>query len=51
MFFALWLLQAAPDAGADNTSTIRYVAGVLALAVIVIIFVRRKKKASKQDWT
>ena len=51
MFLALWLLQAAPEGATDNTTTIRVVAGVLALALVVIIFVRRKRKASKQDWT
>lgn len=51
MFLALWLLQAAPDAGADSTNTIRYVAGGLALILIVVILVRRKRKASKEDWT
>jgi LPXTG-motif cell wall-anchored protein len=48
---ALWLLQATPDAGSDNTSTIRIVAGALAIVCIVVILLRRKKKASKEDWT
>jgi len=51
MLLALWLLQAPAEGAADNTTPIRWVAGVLALAVVVIIFVRRKRKASKQDWT
>ena len=51
MFLALWLLQATPESGADNTTTIRYIAGALALLAVVVIFVRRKRKASKQDWT
>jgi membrane protein DedA with SNARE-associated domain len=52
MFLALWLLQATPDTPADSsTTTIRWVAGILAVALIVIIFVRRKRKASKEDWT
>ncbi len=51
MLMALWLLQAAPEAPADNTNTIRYIAGALALMLVVIIFIRRKRKASKQDWT
>ena len=49
MFLALWLLQTTPDTGADsNTTTVRVVAGVLALAVVVIIFVRRKKKGIRK---
>jgi len=48
---ALWLLQATPDTGSDNTSTIRIVAGVLAIVCVVIILLRRKKKTSKEDWT
>jgi LPXTG-motif cell wall-anchored protein len=51
MFLALWLLQDAPDSGDGNINTIRIVAGVLAIAIVVVIFVRRKKKASKEDWT
>ena len=51
MFLALWLLQAAPEAGSDSTNTIRIVAAVLFLLVVVVILVRRKKKASKDDWT
>jgi LPXTG-motif cell wall-anchored protein len=51
MFLALWLLQDAPEAGSDNTTTIRLVAGALALVFVVIILVRRKRKASKEDWT
>jgi LPXTG-motif cell wall-anchored protein len=52
MLLALWLLQATPDTGGEsNTTIIRVGAGILALALIVIVFVRRKKKASKEDWT
>jgi LPXTG-motif cell wall-anchored protein len=51
MLLALWLLQETPDTGDGNMSTIRIVAGVLALAIVVVIFVRRKKKASKEDWS
>jgi hypothetical protein len=51
MFLALWLLQEAPDSGDGNINTIRWVAGVAAIAIVVVIFVRRKKKASKEDWT
>jgi len=52
MFLALWLLQATPDTPADSgTTPIRVVAAILALALVVIIFVRRKRKASKEDWT
>ena len=51
MFLALWLLQDAPENGADNTTTIRVIAGVLALVIVVVILARRKRKASKEDWT
>ena len=51
MALALWLMQATPEGGADNTTTIRLIAGVLALVCVVVILVRRKRKASKQDWT
>lgn len=51
MPLALWLLQATPESGSDNTTTIRVIAGVLALVCVVVILVRRKRKASKQDWT
>jgi LPXTG-motif cell wall-anchored protein len=50
MQFALWLIQATPEGAADNTTTIQVVAGVLALACVVVILVRRKRKASKEDW-
>jgi len=49
MSLALWLLQVTPEN--DSSNTIRIVAGVLALVCVVAIIVRRKKKASKQDWT
>ena len=51
MTFALWLLQATPDDGSDRTTTIRLVAGVLALVCVAVIIVRRKRKASKEDWS
>jgi LPXTG-motif cell wall-anchored protein len=52
MLLALGLLQATPDTGGDSSTTmIRIGAGIVALALIVIVFVRRKKKASKEDWT
>ena len=51
MMLALWLLQATPDAGTDNSSTIRVVAGVAALAIVALILVRRKRKTSKEDWS
>ena len=44
------LVQAAPEGGGDYTMIIRIVAGVLALACVVAIIVRRKRKASKEDW-
>lgn len=44
------LAQAAPESGSDNTTIIRIVAGILAVACVVAIIVRRKKKASKEDW-
>ena len=51
MVFAVWLLQATPEGGSDSTNIIRIVAGVLALALVVVILVRRKKKTSKEDWS
>jgi LPXTG-motif cell wall-anchored protein len=51
MAFALWLLQATPDTGSDNSTMIRVGAGVLALVIVAVILVRRKKKASKEDWS
>ena len=51
MFLALWLMQAAPEGGSDNTTLIRVVAGALALVLVVAILVRRKRKASKEDWS
>lgn len=51
MPLVLWLIQAAPESGADNTNLIRIVAGALALLCVVVIVVRRKRKASKEDWT
>ena len=51
MALAVWLLQATPEGGSDSTNIIRIVAGVLALALVVVILVRRKKKGSKEDWS
>lgn len=51
MPFALWLIQAAPESGSDNTTIIRIIAGVLAVVCVVAIIVRRKRKASKEDWS
>ena len=51
MAIALWLLQATPDAANDNSTTIRVIAGVAALAVVAIILIRRKRKTSKEDWS
>ena len=51
MALALWLFQATPETGSDNTTIIRVVAGVLALVCVVAIVVRRKRKASKEDWS
>jgi LPXTG-motif cell wall-anchored protein len=51
MLFALWILQETPETGSDNITIIRVVAGVLALLCVVAIFVRRKRKASKEDWS
>ena len=46
-----FLAQAAPETGtSDRTVIIRTIAGVLALACIVIIVLRRKKKATKEEW-
>ena len=51
MTLALWLIQAAPESGSDNTTIIRIVAGVLALVCVAAILIRRKRKASKEDWS
>ena len=51
MIFALWLLQEAAEAPADNTNIIRIGAAVLAILCVVVIVMRRKKKASKEDWS
>jgi LPXTG-motif cell wall-anchored protein len=51
LMFAFWLIQAAPDTGSDNSTMIRLGAGVLALICIAFILVRRKRKASKEDWS
>jgi len=51
MTFALWLLQATPEEGSDRTTTIRLIAGGLAIVCIAAILVRRKRKASKEDWS
>jgi LPXTG-motif cell wall-anchored protein len=50
MLFALWLLQAEAEGGPDNITAIRVVAGILMLVCLAIFFVRRKRKASKEDW-
>ena len=51
MPLALWLIQAAPESGSDNTTIIRIVAGALALVCVAAILIRRKRKASKEDWS
>ena len=51
MPLALWLLQTAPEDGSDSTNLIRIIAGILALVCVVAILVRRKRKASKEDWS
>jgi LPXTG-motif cell wall-anchored protein len=51
MGLAMWLLQETPETGSDNTTMIRIIAGVLALVCVVVILARRKKKASKEDWS
>jgi LPXTG-motif cell wall-anchored protein len=51
MLLALWLLQETPESGSDNTAIIQIVAGVLALLCVIVIVVRRKRKASKEDWS
>jgi LPXTG-motif cell wall-anchored protein len=51
MPLALWLIQAAPETGGDSTTIIRIAAGALALVCVVVILVRRKRKASKEDWS
>lgn len=50
MHLVYLLAQAAPEAG-DGASTIRIVAGVLAIVCVVIIIMRRKSKQSKDDWS
>ena len=51
MSLALWLIQATPESGSDNTTIIRVIAGVAALVCVVAILARRKRKASKEDWS
>lgn len=51
LLFALWLIQDSPDTSSDNSTLIRLGAGVLALVCIAFILVRRKRKASKEDWS
>jgi len=48
---ALWLIQATPESGSDNTAMIRVVAGVLALVCVVAIVLRRKRNSSEEDWS
>ena len=45
------LAQTAPEGGADNTTLIRIIAGALAVVCIVVILIRRKRKASKENWS
>jgi len=46
------LAQAAPEAASSGPSTIQIAAGVLAIACVVIIIMRRKGKQSKgDDWS
>lgn len=47
---ALILFQESTGGGMDTTNVIRIVAGVLALVCVVAIVLRRKKKASKEEW-
>ncbi|MBI3939719.1 MAG: LPXTG cell wall anchor domain-containing protein [Acidobacteria bacterium] len=52
MYLALWpILQATPESSFDTTTIIRVVAGLLALVLVIAILLRRKRKASKQDWS
>ena len=51
MLLVLWLIQAAPESASDNSTLIRLVAGVLALVCVAVIVLRRKRKASKEDWS
>ena len=37
MLMAMWLLQEAAESAADNTTTVRVIAGALALVMVVII--------------
>jgi LPXTG-motif cell wall-anchored protein len=50
MSLALWFMQDVPETGSDSTTTVRVIAGVVALVLIVIILMRRKRKVSKEDW-
>ena len=43
--------QATTEGGTDMTTMIRIGAGVLALVGVVVIILRRKRKASKDDWS
>ena len=45
------LMQVTPEGGSDSTTMIRIVAGVLALVLVIVILARRKRKASKEDWS
>jgi hypothetical protein len=49
----LYLVAQATDTGTASTGTpiVRIVAGVLALVCVIAVVIRRKKKASKEDWS
>ncbi len=51
MSLVLWWMQATPESGSDSTLMIRVVAGIAALAIVIFILIRRKRKASKDDWS
>jgi hypothetical protein len=48
---SIYLLAQAATQGGSDGSTLRIVAGVAAIACVVFIIIRRKKKASKDDWS
>lgn len=50
LFSLLALLAQATEPAADHTNLFRIIAGVLALACVVFIILRRKRKASKEEW-
>ena len=51
MSLVLLLMQTAPESGMDSATIIRVVAGIVALGLVVFILARRKRKASKDDWS